>query len=74
MLGLEDAIVQESALTLAYEGQRWSDLLRIAIRRNDPSFLANKVADRLNRDGFGSAAAAAQAKLLAGNYYLPFNW
>ncbi|EHQ29187.1 RagB/SusD family nutrient uptake outer membrane protein [Mucilaginibacter paludis] len=74
MLGLEDALVQESALTLAYEGQRWPDLLRIALRRNDPSFIANKVADRLNRDGFGAAAATAQAKLSAGNYYLPFNW
>ncbi|MBW4888973.1 RagB/SusD family protein [Mucilaginibacter sp. HMF5004] len=72
--GLEDALIQESALTLAYEGQRWPDLLRIALRRNDPSFLANKVADRLNRDGFGAAAGAAQAKLSSGDYYLPFNW
>jgi hypothetical protein len=73
MLGLEDAIIQEDALDLAYEGERWPDLLRVALRRNDPSFLANKVADKLAKDGFGAAASIAQAKLST-NYYLPFNW
>jgi len=68
---LEDKLIQESALELAYEGHRWSDLLRIALRRNDPSFLANKVFDKLSKDGYPAQAAAAQAKLLAGNYFLP---
>ncbi|MEO6523401.1 MAG: RagB/SusD family nutrient uptake outer membrane protein [Mucilaginibacter sp.] len=72
--GMEDKLILEAGLELAYEGQRWPDLLRIALRRNDPSFLANKVFDKLNKDGFPAQAAAAQAKLMAGNYYLPFNW
>jgi len=69
----EDLLILESGLELAYEGYRWPDLLRIAIRRNDPSFLANKIGDKLSKDNYGGAAAA-QSKLLSGNYYLPFNW
>lgn len=72
--GLEDKIILEDALELAYEGDRWPDLLRIALRRNDPSFIANKVYDKLSKDGYPAQAAAAQAKLMSGNYYLPFNW
>ncbi len=40
----EDLIIQERALELAFEGKRWFDLMRIARRRNDPSYLANRVA------------------------------
>jgi starch-binding outer membrane protein, SusD/RagB family len=72
---VENMLVDEAALELAYEGQRWSDLLRIAIRRNDPSFIANKVYDKLNKSGDAAGAAdAARAKLGRGEYYLPFKW
>ena len=70
---VENMLTDEGALELAYEGQRWSDLLRIAIRRGDPSFIANKVGDKLRKDGSGYAGSA-QAKLAAGEYYLPFKW
>jgi SusD family. len=40
---VEDLIVDELALETAFEGNRFSDLMRIAIRRNSPSFLADKV-------------------------------
>ena len=70
---IEDMSINEGALELAYEGQRWADLLRIAIRRNDPSFIADKVFLKLQNDGNGNAAAA-QAKLRRGEYYLPFKW
>ncbi|MEJ6980686.1 RagB/SusD family nutrient uptake outer membrane protein [Pedobacter sp. P351] len=33
MMKMEDAIVNESALELAYEGNRWQDLVRITLRR-----------------------------------------
>jgi starch-binding outer membrane protein, SusD/RagB family len=70
---VENMLVDEGALELAYEGQRWSDLLRVAIRRNDPTYIANKVGDKLRKDG-SAYAASAQAKLAAGEYYLPFKW
>jgi len=41
---VEDKIIEELALETAFEGNRFHDLMRIAIRRNDPAFLADKVA------------------------------
>jgi starch-binding outer membrane protein, SusD/RagB family len=72
---LENLLIDEAALELAYEGQRWSDLLRIALRRNDPSFLAKKVGDKLRKDGMAADAANAEARLSTiEGLYLPFNW
>ena len=68
----EDKIIDEAALELAFEGERWSDLTRIARRRNDPSFLADKIYDKLVKAG-NPNAGAARAKLMdPKNWYLPF--
>jgi starch-binding outer membrane protein, SusD/RagB family len=40
---LEEKIVDEKARELAFEGERFYDLMRVAKRRNDPSFLAERV-------------------------------
>ncbi len=70
---IEDMVINEDALELAYEGQRWSDLLRVAIRRNDPAFIADKVYDKLRKSGFSAGAAnAARAKLMSRDWFLPF--
>ena len=50
-------------------------LLRVTLRRNDPSFIANKVYDKLIKSGASAGAAeAAKQKLLSQDYYLPFKW
>lgn len=72
---VENMIVREDALELAYEGDRWPDLLRVAIRRNDPSFLADKIYDKLIKSGISAAAAGqARTKLLNRDWFIPFKW
>ena len=74
-LAIEDMIITEDALELAFEGERWPDLLRVAIRRNDPSFIADKIYNKLLKSGLSAGAASqARAKLLSKNWFLPFKW
>jgi hypothetical protein len=55
------------ALEGAFEGYRYYDLMRVALRRNDPSYLANAVARRE-----GTVNAQLQSLLLdKSNWYLP---
>ena len=65
---VEDLIIDEDALELAFEGCRFSDLARVAIRRGDPSFLAKRVAKRS-----GTMDMKLYNVLLTpSNWYLPF--
>ena len=66
---LEDKIIEERARELAYEGDRFYDLIRIAKRRNDPSYLADKVASK-----FSGAKREEIRELLMNeqNWYVPF--
>jgi starch-binding outer membrane protein, SusD/RagB family len=41
---LEEKVIEEKARELAFEGERFYDLMRVAKRRNDPAFLAERVA------------------------------
>jgi len=45
-LYLEDKIIEEKARELAWEGERFYDLMRVAKRRNDPAFLAARVSQK----------------------------
>ncbi|MDD4970564.1 MAG: RagB/SusD family nutrient uptake outer membrane protein [Paludibacter sp.] len=71
VLYVEDLIQQELALETAYEGNRFQDLMRIAIRRiqtgeGDASFLADKVAAKHAVDG-----PATKTKLMTiDNWYI----
>jgi hypothetical protein len=66
---IEDLIMNERAMELAFEGHRWFDLVRVANRRGKPEYLADKVAAK-----FDDPAIAEQvhAKLMnTANWYLP---
>lgn len=65
---LEEQILDERARELAYEGHRFYDLMRVAKRRNDPSFLADKVAAKFS----GSTADQIRELLMnEENWYVP---
>lgn len=46
VLYVDDLIQKELALETAFEGNRFHDLMRFALRRNDPSYLAKIVAEK----------------------------
>jgi len=65
---LEEQILDERARELAYEGFRFYDLMRVAKRRGNPSFLADKVAAKF------SGADADQIRdhlMIEDNWYVP---
>ena len=72
---VEVGLLNEQALETAFEGTRWADMLRIALRRNDPAIIADKVYDKLIRNGATAGLASqARAKLMSRDWFLPFKW
>lgn len=69
---VEDLIVDEEALEFAFEGYRYYDLLRIALRReaSDPQYLARKVNAR---NGNGTDAGLAGILADKTNWFLNWN-
>ncbi len=66
----ETKILEERARECAFEGERFYDLIRVAKRRNDPSYLAKRVASKFE----GSKYTEVYNKLLnENNWYIPFN-
>lgn len=70
---IENSIITELGLENGYEGTRWPDLLRVALRRNDPTFLTRKVGAKLRKAGLGGDAARIEGLSLQ-QLYLPFRW
>lgn len=69
-LYLEDEIITERARELAYEGERFYDLIRIAKRRGDPSYLADKVAAKFKDQ---KAEEIRQLLMDETNWYIPLD-
>ena len=63
---VEDYIVRELALETAFEGQRFYDLMRVAQRRNDPTYLADPIS---RRSGVRDEALFARLSDMS-NWYL----
>ena len=73
---MDDLLINESGLETAFEGNRWGDLLRIALRRQstDPNYLANKIGAKFDA-AHSADAATVRARLKdKANWYLPFRW
>jgi hypothetical protein len=67
ILYVEDKIQQELALENAFEGNRFQDLMRMAIHRNDNAYLADIVAKKHTNN-----KEAIRAKLMnRANWYVP---
>lgn len=66
---IEELIINERALELAFEGKRWFDLVRVAKRRG-PEFLANRIAAK-----YSDKAKSDKVKAILmneANWYLPY--
>lgn len=70
---IEDLIMDERAMELAFEGKRWFDLVRIAKRRGSPEYLADKIAAKFEASNPSKAAAIRTKLLNEANWYLPFS-
>ncbi len=66
---VEDIIIDEMGLELAFEGTRFFDLSRVARRRNDPTYLAKRVAARGGETDMTLYNFLSQSEK---NWYLPF--
>ena len=67
---VNEMILQEGALEFAFEGTRYYDILRFALRSSDPNFMANQIGKRLgeaNKDLMNDIRAKLQDK---NNWYL----
>ena len=66
VLYVEDLIQKELALETAFEGNRFHDLMGLAIRRNNSAYLADIIAPK-----HGAKASAMHSKLLdRTNWYI----
>lgn len=64
---VEQMIIDEMGLEFLYEGKRYYDLMRVALRRNDPAYLADAIAKRN-----GTMDETLRSKLMdKKNWFLP---
>jgi hypothetical protein len=72
--GVENMIVDEEALEFAFEGIRFYDLMRVALRRNNPSYLAARIYQRRGKDRVAEVKAEIGRDLTdTKNWFLRWN-
>lgn len=72
--GVENLIIDECALETCFEGFRFHDLMRVALRRNAPSYLADKVYSRRGQQNVGEMKVLINCDLNnTANWYLKWN-
>lgn len=67
--GVEKMIADEEGLEFAFEGVRYYDLMRMALHRNEPAFLADRIYSRK-----GKQQKEAMKGMIAVDLYNPNNW
>lgn len=71
---VEDMIMDENALEMAFEGTRFYDLMRVALRRNDPSYLADRIYKRRGADKVNEVKSEIKKDLTdTKSWYLKWN-
>ncbi|MBV5314617.1 MAG: RagB/SusD family nutrient uptake outer membrane protein [Prolixibacteraceae bacterium] len=68
----EEVLLNERAKELAFEGERFYDIMRIAQRRNDPSFLANLITDAQGKYKSNLKQKIRTKLMNPKNWYIPF--
>lgn len=67
---VDSVIADERGMELAFEGNRWFDLVRMAKTSNNPALLADRIATKYP----AAQQAAIRTRLMdAKNWYLPYN-
>jgi starch-binding outer membrane protein, SusD/RagB family len=70
---IEDAIMEERARELAFEGERWYDLVRISKMRNDPNYLINMVLANVPEDKKDIVRARLEYQWADNKWKLPYS-
>lgn len=68
----EDIVLDERAKELAFEGERFYDIMRIAQRHGDPSILADMIADAKGKYSSEQREEIRSKLMDESNWYLPF--
>ena len=70
---IDKMIADEGALEFAFEGLRYYDLMRMALYRNEPAFLIDRICARRGESNMGDFDAVRSTLQNQNNWYLKWN-